>query len=44
MLEMGGKNPAIVMDDAENLDRVAAHVVERGVLEHGRKLLGQLAD
>jgi gamma-glutamyl-gamma-aminobutyraldehyde dehydrogenase len=24
---MGGKNPAIVMDDAENLDRVAAHVV-----------------
>ncbi|WP_420584932.1 aldehyde dehydrogenase [Ruegeria sp.] len=27
VLEMGGKNPAIVMDDAENLDRVAAHVV-----------------
>jgi gamma-glutamyl-gamma-aminobutyraldehyde dehydrogenase len=27
-LEMGGKNPAIVMDDAENLDRVAAHVVQ----------------
>ena len=26
-LEMGGKNPAIVMDDAENLDRVAAHIV-----------------
>mgnify|MGYP001814883829 CR=1 FL=1 len=26
-LEMGGKNPAIVMDDAENLDRVAQHVV-----------------
>jgi gamma-glutamyl-gamma-aminobutyraldehyde dehydrogenase len=26
-LEMGGKNPCIVMDDAENLDRVAAHVV-----------------
>jgi gamma-glutamyl-gamma-aminobutyraldehyde dehydrogenase len=25
-LEMGGKNPAIVLDDAENLDRVAAHV------------------
>ena len=24
---MGGKNPAIVMDDAENLDRVAAHIV-----------------
>ena len=24
---MGGKNPAIVLDDAENLDRVAAHVV-----------------
>lgn len=28
VLEMGGKNPAIVMDDAENLDRVAAHVVQ----------------
>ncbi|MES0828570.1 aldehyde dehydrogenase family protein, partial [Ruegeria sp. SCP11] len=27
VLEMGGKNPAIVMDDVENLDRVAAHVV-----------------
>jgi gamma-glutamyl-gamma-aminobutyraldehyde dehydrogenase len=27
VLEMGGKNPAIVLDDAENLDRVAAHVV-----------------
>ena len=27
VLEMGGKNPAIVMDDAESLDRVAAHVV-----------------
>ena len=26
-LEMGGKNPAIVMEDADNLDRVAAHVV-----------------
>ena len=27
VLEMGGKNPCIVMDDAENLDAVAAHVV-----------------
>ena len=27
VLEMGGKNPCIVMDDAEDLDRVAAHVV-----------------
>ncbi|WP_170371952.1 aldehyde dehydrogenase [Ruegeria arenilitoris] len=27
VLEMGGKNPAIVMEDAENLDRVAAHVM-----------------
>ena len=27
VLEMGGKNPAIVLADAENLDRVAAHVV-----------------
>ena len=26
-LEMGGKNPCVVMDDAENLDKVAAHVV-----------------
>ncbi|MFN3207853.1 MAG: aldehyde dehydrogenase [Roseovarius sp.] len=28
VLEMGGKNPAVVMDDAENLDRVAQHVVQ----------------
>ncbi|WP_210529563.1 aldehyde dehydrogenase [Rubellimicrobium arenae] len=27
VLEMGGKNPAVVLDDAENLDRVAAHIV-----------------
>lgn len=27
VLEMGGKNPCIVMDDAEQLDVVAAHVV-----------------
>jgi gamma-glutamyl-gamma-aminobutyraldehyde dehydrogenase len=27
VLEMGGKNPCVVMDDAENLDVVAAHVV-----------------
>ena len=27
VLEMGGKNPAVVMADAENLDRVAAHIV-----------------
>ncbi|MGX9120911.1 aldehyde dehydrogenase [Mesorhizobium sp. BHbsci] len=27
VLEMGGKNPCIVMDDAENLESVAAHVV-----------------
>ncbi|MCT4608957.1 MAG: aldehyde dehydrogenase [Pelagimonas sp.] len=27
VLEMGGKNPAIVMDDAENIDRVAQHLV-----------------
>ena len=26
VLEMGGKNPAIVMDDAENLDRVAQRI------------------
>jgi gamma-glutamyl-gamma-aminobutyraldehyde dehydrogenase len=27
VLEMGGKNPCIVMDDAENLDIVASHIV-----------------
>jgi len=27
VLEMGGKNPCVVMDDAENLDSVAEHVV-----------------
>ncbi|WP_421704297.1 aldehyde dehydrogenase [Aliiroseovarius sp.] len=27
VLEMGGKNPCVVLDDAENLDRVAQHVV-----------------
>jgi gamma-glutamyl-gamma-aminobutyraldehyde dehydrogenase len=27
VLEMGGKNPCIVMDDAEDLEAVAAHVV-----------------
>lgn len=27
VLEMGGKNPCIVLDDAEDLDSVAAHVV-----------------
>ncbi|MFC6673945.1 aldehyde dehydrogenase [Marinobacterium aestuariivivens] len=28
VLECGGKNPCIVLDDAENLDRVAAQVVQ----------------
>ena len=28
VLEMGGKNPCIVLNDAENLDRVAAHIVQ----------------
>ncbi|QXI26504.1 aldehyde dehydrogenase [Pseudomonas vanderleydeniana] len=27
VLELGGKNPAVVMDDVEDLDRVARHVV-----------------
>ncbi len=27
VLEMGGKNPCVVMEDAENLDRVAFHIV-----------------
>jgi gamma-glutamyl-gamma-aminobutyraldehyde dehydrogenase len=42
-LEMGGKNPAIVLDDAENLDRVAAPCGQRRLLEHGRELLRLLA-
>lgn len=28
VLEMGGKNPCVVMEDAENLDRVAQHIVD----------------
>lgn len=35
-LEMGGKNPAIVLDDAENLDRVAAHLVNGGFWNMGQ--------
>jgi gamma-glutamyl-gamma-aminobutyraldehyde dehydrogenase len=27
VLEMGGKNPSIVMDDVDDLDKVAAHIV-----------------
>ena len=27
VLEMGGKNPCVVLEDAENLDRVASHIV-----------------
>ncbi|MET1413404.1 aldehyde dehydrogenase [Roseibium sp. HPY-6] len=27
VLEMGGKNPSVVLKDAENLDRIAAHIV-----------------
>ncbi|MEM9579721.1 MAG: aldehyde dehydrogenase [Pseudomonadota bacterium] len=27
VLEMGGKNPAVVLEDAENIDRVAQHIV-----------------
>ncbi len=27
VLEMGGKNPCVVMDDAENIDMVAQHIV-----------------
>lgn len=32
---MGDKNPAIVLDDAENLDRVAAHVVNGALWNMG---------
>lgn len=27
VLEMGGKNPCVVLEDAENLDRIAQHIV-----------------
>ena len=43
VLECGGKNPAVVLDDAEDLDLVAEQVVQRRLLEHGRELLGDLA-
>jgi gamma-glutamyl-gamma-aminobutyraldehyde dehydrogenase len=42
-LEMGGKNPAIVLDDAENLDRVGGPCGQWRVLEHGRELFRLLA-
>ena len=42
VLEMGGKNPAIVMDDAENLDRVAQHIVNGAFWNMGRELLRHL--
>ena len=35
VLEMGGKNPCIVMDDAENLDVVAQHIVNGGFWNMG---------
>ncbi len=35
VLEMGGKNPCIVMDDAENLDRVAAHIANGALWNMG---------
>ena len=43
VLECGGKNPAVVFDDAEDLDLVAEQVVLGALLEHGRELLGNLA-
>lgn len=36
VLECGGKNPAVVLDDAEHLDQVAAHVVEAAFWNMGQ--------
>lgn len=35
VLEMGGKNPSIVMDDAEDLDAVAAHIANGALWNMG---------
>ncbi len=35
VLEMGGKNACVVMDDAENLDRVAAHIANGALWNMG---------
>ncbi|QUJ75227.1 aldehyde dehydrogenase [Sulfitobacter albidus] len=35
VLEMGGKNACVVLEDAENLDRVAAHVVNGALWNMG---------
>ena len=35
VLEMGGKNPCVVMEDAENLDRVAAHIANGALWNMG---------
>ncbi|AXI45918.1 aldehyde dehydrogenase [Sulfitobacter sp. SK012] len=35
VLEMGGKNACIVLDDAENLDRVAAHIANGALWNMG---------
>lgn len=35
VLEMGGKNPCIVMEDAENLDSVAAHIANGALWNMG---------
>jgi gamma-glutamyl-gamma-aminobutyraldehyde dehydrogenase len=35
VLEMGGKNPCIVMDNPENLDRVAAHIANGALWNMG---------
>ena len=36
VLECGGKNPAVVFDDAENLDHVAEHVVNAAFWNAGQ--------
>jgi len=36
VLECGGKNPAVVLDDAENLDHVAQHVVNAAFWNMGQ--------
>lgn len=35
VLEMGGKNPCVVMEDAENLDSVAAHIANGALWNMG---------
>ena len=42
-LECGGKNPAVVLSDAENLDHVAEHVVNAAFWNMGENCSAQRA-